>query len=96
MLFLSVKKYDRDGRHRSLLPLDHDDVVSEFGLHRRIGVDRVSERRHRQREGSVLERADHGTAGHPAERSSGPERRSSAFRCFKLYNTKCSLNAFVT
>lgn len=56
----------------SLLPLNHDDVITEFGFHRWIGVDRIGDGADGQREGGVLERSDHRTSDLPAEISALP------------------------
>ena len=56
----------------SLLALDHDDVVPELGLHRRVGVVGAGQAAHGERERRVLERADHGAPGHPAQITAAP------------------------
>ena len=47
-------------------------MVSELGLHRRVGVVGTGQTAHGQRERSVLERADHGPPGHPAQITPAP------------------------
>ena len=56
----------------SLLSLDHDDVVTELGLDRRIRVDWVAQAGDWQGKGGLLKRADHGASSHPAQRAATP------------------------
>lgn len=60
-------QYFIQSRLRSLLPLNHDDVVAELGLDGWVGVHRVGEVGNWQGKGSILERAYHGASCHPPQ-----------------------------
>ena len=65
-VFVTARDHkEDDGDHDwwSLLALDHDDVVTELGLDRRVSVGRVAKAGHRQSKGSLLKGTNHGASG---------------------------------